>query len=1626
MELALRFLRLSVVAAGLAVPGSALALTSNNVALGNVLVGTTGTSTGTVNRGTDDETLAMFDTSGCTGVTITPGETLPKTFTTENATLSFDVMLTPAARAAYSCTVVLRAGDNTNLGMFQVTGQGIAPVLMVDTNALTFGEVKLSGATATRTFTISNGGDAGTTLTVSALTRSGTNPGDYSTSPATPYSIVPGTPRTVTVTFDPSALGARTADLTVQSNDPIEATEVLTLTGTGVTPMIATANDPTNFGVVTVGTAEYVDVMVSNSGTGTLTVQSAAISAASGSWFSFYNAPDPDCDGLTSCNFDPDLAIAATPVAVSIRCMPPIGAAGTQTRTLTFTSDSTGGDATVTLSCTAGRPDIEASPTSLSFGNVELGAMATPQGLTVTNIGTEDLSISSATLTGPMANQFMVTAGAGGAQTLMPGMMASWMITCAPNVEGVITGTAFSIVSNAVNSPTLNVPLACTGGRLTSNQTTFDFGAVRAGDSATLNFTLRNTGTTTISNFVAVFNAPADAAYTVEGLPVSLSAGATDTVTVRFSPSDTTSGTQAGETHTFRIEGTHSGGTLTRTRNMTLLGDGLSVGYIFDPSPLDIGGVRWDQTRVGSVQIRNIYEAPVRLTSASVTPNVGTATSELVRTDAAGNTPAPAFSNIDLMPGQSTTVYFRADPNNRLGAMSATFTVNSNLGASQTPTRALQVMANSTTPAITADPANQMYDFGPADVDAGLVSKNLTLTNSGQADLQITSAAISGAGSPFSVVATTPATIAPGATFTATVRYDPTAVTTNTGTLVIGVGGIFGGTMTSSFALSGRGIDRVFAVTPPGLFPETYRNPGREAPVQDVVVRNTGEAPLRVTAAMVTGEPIWSLVNPEPVTLARNETAAFKVRFAPQSGGKAPTGQLILTHDDNDSGGLATIELNGFGKNPMLSVAPAEVLSLGTTAVGFPVRLSDTYPAQLTVQNNDQKPFVIRELKLVSTEDESEFSLSDELAGATLAPGETRRFDIVFAASKVGEFSAQLQIFVDEDTTPATIVQLMGTAVEVDVSGGGGCQSAGGGTWLLALLLAVGLLARRRAATAGLAALCGGLAVSSVAEAQISRELDLSLFRPQTATSGELLHVQAPTVGHTGEWALGFAISHLVRPLEISDNMGETSSPVAQRTVFELGAAAAIGGRFELGGRVAMMRQLADESEVGGLGGGEAAAFGDALLHGKVRLLGGAQGTSLGLATTVTLPTATESSYAGPGSFTASGQLLLAHSSRRLFAGANLGFGYQDKVLLGSMTQGNRVLFGAGASWRATDKLRVSGELFGARGIGQRDPQAATPVEALLGLRYRLARTVGLSLGLGRGILRGVGAPALHGVLAFELTPQASAVEPLRPPAPYVPPPDRDGDQIADAEDHCAEEAEDKDGFADRDGCPDPDNDFDSVPDATDKCPMEREDKDGIDDGDGCPDLDDDGDRISGATDKCPKEAEDLDGFEDADGCPDLDDDRDGVPDSSDKCPRQPETINDVDNQDGCPDSGFAAVLLAAERIDLMMPVSFVGQSAKLAPSSLSVLDQVAATLRANPDIARLRIGVHVHPRGRQDQALTDRRAAAVRDYLVQWGIPASRLDARGFGSEKLIMSAQRKNAAQLNDRVEFTIMERK
>jgi outer membrane protein OmpA-like peptidoglycan-associated protein len=118
--------------------------------------------------------------------------------------------------------------------------------------------------------------------------------------------------------------------------------------------------------------------------------------------------------------------------------------------------------------------------------------------------------------------------------------------------------------------------------------------------------------------------------------------------------------------------------------------------------------------------------------------------------------------------------------------------------------------------------------------------------------------------------------------------------------------------------------------------------------------------------------------------------------------------------------------------------------------------------------------------------------------------------------------------------------------------------------------------------------------------------------------------------------------------------------------------------------------------------------------------------------------------------------------------------------------------------------------------------------------------------------------------------------------------------------------------------------------------------------------------------------------------------------------------------------------VLSPDRIETLDPITFNG--VKLAKASTPIIEQVGATLRAHVEILRMRVTVHVQPSGDTDadQARSDRRAQAVREWLVQFGIAPTRLEARGFGGAKPLVPPDRRGAAKINDRIEFIILERK
>jgi outer membrane protein OmpA-like peptidoglycan-associated protein len=257
------------------------------------------------------------------------------------------------------------------------------------------------------------------------------------------------------------------------------------------------------------------------------------------------------------------------------------------------------------------------------------------------------------------------------------------------------------------------------------------------------------------------------------------------------------------------------------------------------------------------------------------------------------------------------------------------------------------------------------------------------------------------------------------------------------------------------------------------------------------------------------------------------------------------------------------------------------------------------------------------------------------------------------------------------------------------------------------------------------------------------------------------------------------------------------------------------------------------------------------------------------------------------------------------------------------------------------------------------------------------------------------------------------------------PEPDNDGDGLADASDKCPNDAETKNGFEDDDGCPDAgDDDRDGIPNDKDKCVDKPETKNGFQDDDGCPDeLDADNDGILDSADKCPDKAETKNGFQDDDGCPDElpDQDKDGILDNADKCPSEPETKNGFEDNDGCPDE--LPKKLAKTFSGAIKGIEFDLGKASIKPKSFKVLGVAVKLMKEYPEI-KVEVAGHTDNLGETaaNKKLSQERAEAVKAYLASQGIDAGRVNAVGYGDEKPIADNAKKAGQAKNRRIEFKL----
>jgi peptidoglycan-associated lipoprotein len=103
--------------------------------------------------------------------------------------------------------------------------------------------------------------------------------------------------------------------------------------------------------------------------------------------------------------------------------------------------------------------------------------------------------------------------------------------------------------------------------------------------------------------------------------------------------------------------------------------------------------------------------------------------------------------------------------------------------------------------------------------------------------------------------------------------------------------------------------------------------------------------------------------------------------------------------------------------------------------------------------------------------------------------------------------------------------------------------------------------------------------------------------------------------------------------------------------------------------------------------------------------------------------------------------------------------------------------------------------------------------------------------------------------------------------------------------------------------------------------------------------------------------------------------------------------------------------------------VHFDYDQAELRPGDRAILDAKVPILQANSGVT-IRIAGHTDERGSDEYnlALGQRRAAAVKAYLVQHGIADSRISTVSYGEEKPIAQGEDESAWSQNRRAEFDI----
>ncbi len=437
-----------------------------------------------------------------------------------------------------------------------------------------FGSADIDAETISMTYTIRNTAPGNLNLTGSPrVIINGAHAADFTVTAIPSSPIANGNSTTFEITFNPSALGVRNAEISIANNDSNENPYNFSIRGTGTNReidvlgnSISIANgdttpsidDWTFFGSMDVTTGTITRTFtIRNTGTANLTISNPTISGVDSSDFTVTTNPSSTTIGS---NASRTFVITFNPSASGLRnALVTINNNDFDENPYTFHIQGEGTNAEINIKGNdITIADNDTSPAlndGTDFGNADIFYETKSQTFIIENLGTTPLIISNPTITGAHASEFEITTYPA-TLTIAPGSSTSFVVTFNPaaistrsavinitNNDGNENPYNFNIRGNGTN-PEINIK--GNGNSIVNNDNTpslsdwTDFGNAASGSQTVSRvFTIENLGTTsmTITNPTLSGTNASDFTITLNPSGTTFNGGSSRTFTVRFNPS---------------------------------------------------------------------------------------------------------------------------------------------------------------------------------------------------------------------------------------------------------------------------------------------------------------------------------------------------------------------------------------------------------------------------------------------------------------------------------------------------------------------------------------------------------------------------------------------------------------------------------------------------------------------------------------------------------------------------------------------------------------------------------------------------------------------------------------------------------------------------------------------------------------------------------------------------------------------------------------------------------------------------------------------------------------------------------------------------------------------------------